>query len=241
MKEGTMKKGPVGRRVRIPVRLVEGKWEFLFGGEVPVKNGTGAELVVNRSSIADPSFLEKLNFKEAHKVLDENSCLLVELNDKYGYPPAEIVRKHLKRREELEDDVMTETIDPKTYFVEVWIGAANENQQKRLDTTSGGLWMVTQGFDSIGLESTTIRLPDGVTPNPVRSLNHAYTRLSELIERWRISHTGNIYKHVLYKEKNNKWYPLELLRNRVLVKKEHEIAQALWNVFLAKMTTAHSR
>ena len=54
----------------IPVRLVEGKCEFLFGGVVPVKEGAVAELVVKRLSIGAP-FLEKLDRKETHKILAE--------------------------------------------------------------------------------------------------------------------------------------------------------------------------
>ena len=238
---GTMTQGPSERRMRIPVRLVEGKWEFLFGGEVPVKEGATAELVVNRWSIEDRSFLEKMDWKETHQILWEKTPLLVELNEKDGYPPPEKLRAHLKRRADIDGEIVTESINPRTYFIMIRIDAANDKQRRRLRTAGGGLWMLTHGFDAIGLASTTIRLPDGIVPNPVESLNHAYTRLSELFEPWRISHTGNIYRQVLYQEKNGKWYPLDLLRNRVLVKKEHEIAQALWRVFLAKMSGAHSR
>ena len=35
------------RRLRIPVRFVDGIWECALGGAVPVKNDTEAELVVN--------------------------------------------------------------------------------------------------------------------------------------------------------------------------------------------------
>lgn len=236
-----MKQGPSERRLRIPVRLVEGKWEFLFGGQVPVKDRAIAELVVNRGSIDDPSFLEKMDWRESHKIRGEGTALLVVINEKDSYPPPENFKKHLKRYDNIEGEIVCDPFNPRMYFVMISIDAANEKQKRTLRTTDGGLWLLTHGFDAIGLASTTIRLPDGIFPNPVESLNHAYTRLSELFEPWRISHTGNIYKQVLYREKNGKWYPLDLLRNRVLVKKEHEIAQALWRVFLAKMSGAHSR
>ncbi len=59
-----MTKAYSGRRLRIPVRLVDGKWEFLFGGQVPVKETAVAELVVDRGSISDEKFLEKMEWRE---------------------------------------------------------------------------------------------------------------------------------------------------------------------------------
>jgi hypothetical protein len=61
-------------------------------------------------------------------------------------------------------------------------------------------------------------------------LNHAYTKLSEVFETWRIAHTGNIYYRMLYRERNGIWYPLDILRNAALVNQEQEIA-------LKKMST----
>jgi hypothetical protein len=240
VRAGTMKQGPSERRVRIPVRLVESKWEFLFGGQVPVWEGAIAELVVNRGSIDDQTFLQKMDWRETHKVLNERTPLLVELNVHADRPLPENFKKHLIYYDNVKWEIALDSVNPSSCFVMVWLDAANDKQKSSLHTNSGGLWLVTHGFDAIGLASTTVRLPDGVVPNPVDSLNHAYTRLSELYEPWRISHTGNIYKHVLYQEKNSKWYPLDLLRNRVLVEKEHEIAQALWSAFLAKMSGAGS-
>ena len=58
----------------------------------------------------------------------------------------------------------------------------------------------------------------------------------ESFEPWRISHTGNVYTRVFYKERNEKWYPLDSLRNEKLAEQEQEIARELWAAFLAKMT-----
>ena len=62
---------------------------------------------------------------------------------------------------------------------------------------------MTQGVEAIGLASTTVLLPSGITTKPVASLNHAYTKLSETFETWRISHgkvclgTGLPFVHVV--------------------------------------------
>jgi hypothetical protein len=83
-------------------------------------------------------------------------------------------------------------------------------------------------------------LPDGLKTKGATSINHAYTDLSETFEPWRISHTGNIYEQVFYQEKNEKWYPLEILRSRALQKAEHATAQDHWKIFLATMTRGSS-
>lgn len=125
-----------------------------------------------------------------------------------------------------------------THFVEVHLAGPNKRQAISLRTTRGGLWLKTEGVGAIGLASTTINLPQEITTDPVASVNHAYTKLSELFEVTRISHTGNIYRHVLYREVNGKWYPLDVLRDGALQKAEHKTAQALWKTFMAKMTAS---
>ena len=101
------------------------------------------------------------------------------------------------------------------------------------------MWLITQGLEAVGLASTTVRLPKEISTDPVASLNHAYTKLSEVFETWRISHTGNIYTRVLYQERNGKWYPLDLLRNNALDKQEQEIAKGLWEAFTVKVTISN--
>jgi hypothetical protein len=50
-----------------------------------------------------------------------------------------------------------------------------------------------------------------------------------------LSHTGSIYQRFLYKEKDDRWYPLEFLRNAALAEKEQEIAYQLWQDFIQRM------
>ena len=98
------------------------------------------------------------------------------------------------------------------FFVEVHLAGPNDKQARQFDTSRGGPWLITEGIEGVGLASTTVKLPPEVPVDPVASLNHAYTKLSEAFETWRISHTGNIYKRVLHRERNEKWYPLDVLR-----------------------------
>lgn len=231
---------PSNRRLRIPVRFVDGFWECSLGGQVPVKEGTEADLVVERKSISDKAFLETMERKARHKVLEEGTPLLVSLTVKAENPPPENLKRFLQRYNDLRKDIATEFLDtwnPGTLcFVKVNLAGPDDRQARLFETNQGGLWLLTQGVEAIGLATTTVRLPEEVSINPVASLNHAYTKLSEAFETWRISHTGNIYSRVLYQERNGKWYPLDLLRNKALDKQEQEIARGLWDAFMAKMT-----
>jgi hypothetical protein len=131
--------------------------------------------------------------------------------------------------------------NPRTIaFVEVKLAGPNNKQARLFDTNRGGLWLITEGVEAVGLASTTVLLPPAISAKPVASLNHAYTKLSETFETWRISHTGNIYARVLYQERNGTWYPLDILRDKALEKQEQEIARGLWEDFMAKMTVQQS-
>jgi hypothetical protein len=235
-----MPKAPLTRHLRIPVRSVDSVWEFSLGGRVPVKEATEAELVVDRKSISDPEFLELMERKARHKVLEEGTPLLVSLSVKHERPPPENLKPLLKRYDDFHGSIAAEflnTWSPRGLsFVEVKLAGPDHKQARLFDTERGGLWLITKGIEAIGLRSTTIQLPEEISVGRIVSLNHAYTKLSEIFESWRIAHTGNIYTNVLYQERNGKWYPLDLLRNKALDKQEQEIAKELWEAFMAKMT-----
>jgi hypothetical protein len=228
------------RRLRIPVHHVDGVWECSFGGQVPVKNGTRAELLVAQSAIEDRSFLEHMMRKDRHKVLDEGTQLLVALTVKLSSPPCDDIGALAIPQGQYGQQIAIETIknwSPELFcFVPISIGAPDEKQTRLFNTDSGGLWLVTRGLDAVGLASTTIVLPDKVSQTPVRSLNHAFTKLSEAFETWRISHTGNVYSRVLYQESNGRWYALEFLRAAALDRTEMEIANDLWRRFMQTMS-----
>ncbi len=231
-----MKKSPSDRFVRIPVRYVDEQWECLYGGVVPVAPDAEAELIIARKSITDEGFLGRMYAKSSIKVLGEGVSLLTYLATKDKVSLTEDQKRHLipwERR-----NIATEYIDNWNTgglsLVEVSIGDPTYQQAKKFHTQQGGLWLLTEGPKAVGLQSTRIYLPKEVSKEPVNSLNHAFTKLSETYEPWRISHTGNVYQRFLYQEKNGRWYPLELLRDAALAKKEQEIAYQLWQDFMKR-------
>ena len=231
------------RRLRIPVRFVDGTWECAWGGAVPVRNDTEAELVVQRTAIADKAFLKSIERKGRHKVLDEGTTLLVCLTMKAKTQAPEALRRLLKPYDYFRGTIATTYLDywnpGSIVFVEVTLAGPDNKQARLFDTNRGGLWLMTEGAEAVGLASTTVLLPCAISTKPVASLNHAYTKLSEIFETWRISHTGNIYTRVLYRERNGIWYPLNVLRNKALEKQEQEIARNLWDDFIGKMSGQH--
>ena len=237
-----MKKSLSDRFLRIPVRYVEDCWECGYGGIVPVAPDTEAELVINSRSITDKSFLERMRFKSRTKVLEQGVTLLAYLATKEQTQLTDAQKKHLIPWQSMLHEIATEHIDNWSTgglsLVEVSIGGPTDQQAKKFETESGGLWLLTEGPKAVGLQSTRIALPEVVSKDPVNSLNHAFTKLSETYEPWRISHTGNVYQRFLYKETNGKWYPLELLRNAAMAKKEQEIAYQLWLDFMKRMSSS---
>ncbi|MBC8751519.1 MULTISPECIES: hypothetical protein [Paraburkholderia] len=83
-------------------------------------------------------------------------------------------------------------------------------------------------FEIAGIVTSQILVPLIVSEEPLDSLNHAFTRLSEKFEPWRKSHTGNVYDRVLYQEKSGRWYPLNVLRDAAIAREEHEFIRAEW-------------
>jgi hypothetical protein len=172
------------------------------------------------------------------KVLDEGTVLLPYLATKEKSTLTKEQEKLLIPWQSEHYQIATEHIDNWSTgglsLLEVSIGAPTDQQAKKFATKNGGLWLLTEGPKAVGLQSTRIRLPDAVTKDPLNSLNHAFTKLSEVYEPWRISHTGNVYQRFLYKEKDSRWYPLDLLRDGALAKKEQEIAYQLWQDFMRR-------
>ena len=228
------------KKLKLPVRYVDGKWELKYGGEFPVDHGATGELVVAQDAITDKAFLRRMLATDRIMILERGAVLRVclAIKDKSKLP--EKLRQHLIPFAEVRKEISALAVDnwssSPIQFVEVEIGPADAGQQRNFETRDRGLWLLIKGMEADGLRSSTIVVSPDIMENAPVSLNHAFTRLSELYEPWRISHTGSAYKRFLYRETNGLWYPLELLRDASLAAKEQEIAYGLWQEFLARMS-----
>ena len=107
-----------------------------------------------------------------------------------------------------------------------WVSFPAEEQIRQGTNPEGGVSLRIEGLQPKSLISGAILIP--TQDEPADSLNHAFTLLSETYEPWRKSHTGNVYRQVLYQEKNGKWYPLDILRKATEAKDEHQFVREQW-------------
>jgi hypothetical protein len=85
------------QKIRVPIQMVEGKWELKIGGQALFAEGTKADLIVDRRSIRDPALLQIFETDNAYKILEEETNLLICLRKREGYPPQESLH-FLKRK-----------------------------------------------------------------------------------------------------------------------------------------------
>jgi hypothetical protein len=216
-------------KLRIPVKLVQGQWEYFYGGGVPVAEGTIGDLVVERAAVTDRDFLGALRRPSVHRVLNEGTNLMVALTIRT--PLDQQLQAHLRelRPEERAAEYYESVRPAQTRFVQITIGAPTAAAFKRLGREdAGGVWLHFEGTQPKGVSVSSVQLPNVVQPGNVDSLNHAFSCLSTVFEPWRKSHTGNVYTRVLYQERNSKWYPLETLRRAAEAAEEQTLIRERW-------------
>ncbi len=216
------------KKTTVPVKRIGDRWEFFYGGDVPVKDGTMGELTISTNQISDPMFLQRVTKEATFKVLEEGTPLLVALSDRSqnGNRIGDWPKPHPLN------------VPPgTTRWARVKLGPPqNELAPTLADLIpeTGGLWLKVRGLERCELSSSTILLPDGFkmpegfADRTVKSLNHALTLLSQAYEKHRISNTGNVYSRVFYQDKDGGWYPLDDLRCGVQVKRERQLLYETW-------------
>jgi hypothetical protein len=174
-----------GGLLRIPVRMIEGRWEFALGGLVPVKEGAKAELVVEQSFISDKKFLKAIKRRERHRVLDEGVSLLVGLTIRPQKPlPTALERLliHLNDAKTMTERGQVVIGDRDEFcrinaFVEVKLAALNKKQIRLFSEERGGLWLLTEGFKAKGLASSTIQILDRNCYEPQSRAHSAFRKI----------------------------------------------------------------
>lgn len=212
------------KMIRVPVALVQGRWEFLYGGAVKVKEGACGELHLDKMYFTDSGFLKALTEKRLVAVLEAGTELRVALTVKQGLD--QTLLPFLLPRAKAPHAYMTK-ISVDTRFVSIRLGGPTEVQKKN-KVEKGGLFLLLEGMEPRAIESGMVNLPDAAGLVPVDSLNYAFTRLSEVFEPWRKAHTGSIYERIFYLDNDKLWYPLKDLRDRELVKAESRMIKQLW-------------
>lgn len=225
---------PTPKRLKLPVHLVNGRWEFFYGGAVPVVDGTQAELVIDSARITDKDFLHRVTQRVVSHCLPRGTRLMVALSIRTAPTGSVFWSPDSHHAQSIKVEVRhlpSET----TRFVPVFLGPVSRPQTTLLFEEDGGLWMVVSGLGECELFSSSVDLPEELEMDSAQSLNHAFTMLSERFETHRLSHTGSVYSRVFYQESNGFWYPLEYLKSAALGRAEHAVMAAGWSAIEAQL------
>ncbi len=218
-------------KLTLPVRRVGERWEFFYGGDVPVAQGSFGELTISAAALADEKFRQTVSKQMRVKILDEGATLVAALSD----------RQCSDADRRWPWDRMHDVPIGTTRFVPVSIGPLipRSKRQDEADTTlprrDAGLWLRLRGLSRCELECSSVNMPAGFDPGTATSLNHAFTLLSTRYETHRISHTGNVYAHFFYQDKDGRWYPLDDLRCGVQAQGERALIGEVWRQVEAVM------
>jgi hypothetical protein len=157
--------------VKVPIKVIENRLEFLYGGTLPsLKDGSEGYLVVPRSSIKDETLLMLLEEEEIVEILPVTTILKISISSK-GCP------QHLK-----------EWVNPLSTY----------SKEKVVDLSlQTPLYLKLQGTKEAFLLDCKCYIP--AFDDIATSINHAYTLISTEFEPHRKSHTGNVFDKVFYK------------------------------------------
>ena len=215
-------------KVTIPVKRVGERWEFFYGGDVPVHEGTLGELTLSANQISDERFRQRVSQELVVKILEEGAPLLVALSDRSNhgarigtwprvFPPG--LPAGTTRLERI-------TLGPPKPKAKDKLSQVEPELDGFAET--GGLWLKLKGLERTELVASTVKMPEGFHALTATSLNHALTLLSQAYEKHRIANTGNVYTRVFYQETNDRWYPLNDLRTGVQAEGERNLQSELW-------------
>jgi hypothetical protein len=189
--------------IRVSVKWENGHWNVVLGEIGEIRAGALAELYIGRACFIDQTLANRWTAKRKIAVLPQGAELRVALT---VASELKAPYKSLLLDPSATPYDHTPTISIDTRFVSIHLMGPTEAQRVR-KIESGGLRLCLEGMDPKRIESGLVELQGLSAEKPVDSLNQAFTRLSELFEPWRTSHTGNIYDRIYYRESDGRWYP----------------------------------
>jgi hypothetical protein len=217
----------IPKRLKVPVHIVNGRWEFFYGGAVPVAEGTQAEMVIDSARITDDDFLRRVTQRVVTHCLPRGAQLMVGLSIHAPTRHAVLYHPNSQGPKSIAVDSW-HLPSVSTQFVPVTLGQVRQTPATEMFWEEGGLWMVVSGLGECELVSSSVDFPEELEMESAQSLNHAFTKLSERFETHRLSHTGSVYARVFYLESDLRWYPLEYLKSAALGRAEHAVMAASW-------------
>jgi hypothetical protein len=190
-----MKPDPLDRTVRIPIKIIDGRVEFLYGGSILdfVKDGSCGDLIIPAFAVKDKEKLKSLNSEKRIELLPTDTRLFVSMK----LPERDC--GDTAKKEYLEHIRKTYGA-PEFHDLEVFADFIIKESLK----------IHLRGTKDAVLEPCKCKIE--FLHDEARSVNHAYTLLSTEFETQRISHTGNVFQKVYYLNENKSWVSLDELR-----------------------------
>ena len=185
----------VERKINLPVQLRDGEVTYLGGLPLPpIKEGAIADLILPASALLESDITRLLLETAEVQLLPKGEVLLAGVKTR-GIP--EILREQAQKAPEKAE------LDPIAPADLGWV---------RIDLLQDLILRVGGGVHSELLDCAC-RIP-ALPDKEVRSVNHAYTLISEVFEPNRRSHTGSAFQKVYYPEQDLAWVSLDRLRQR---------------------------
>lgn len=185
------------KTIQIPFRVVNGKYKFFYGGELPkLKEGTLGELIIREYSVTDERKLELISQEFEQDFLPEGTCLWARFSKRSDNQSG-----LLKKLEKIgyQEDLFAEIV------------------------LAEPLKIKFRGTKKPELMDCECRIPS-LSNIEAMSLNHAYTLISEKFETHRRTHTGNIYAEIYFLSSEEKLRPLDYLRSKFYRDFEYQLS-----------------
>jgi hypothetical protein len=185
--------------VNIPVKIENGQLRYLYGKALPkIKEGAEGNLIILQGEVIDQNFTKKIQIEKKELLFEKGEMLLIALN--YDYIPFE-KRGNIVKVKDVYPNVPYG-------FLKIF-----------LETP---LFLSLRGTKMARLSDCECKIPE--LNHTSKSINKAYTKISEAYEIERTSHTANVFKKCFYYDGNTKyWTELDILRERVESQHEKEL------------------
>lgn len=186
------------KTIRIPVVVMNGNIRYFYGGNLPtIEDGAIGDLIISEYKVKDKRFVKISQWEEYKEILPVESTIMVAVAS------TNIPNDKSKIAKKIKTDLLAGDL-----YVSV----------KLLEP----LRLLIRGSKRSNLLGVKCCIPDLDNFNAT-SINNAYTKISEVFEPNRKSHTGNVFEKCFYKGKDDKWYSLDSLRKNIEGKFEEKL------------------
>jgi len=195
-------------KISLPVQFLDGELTYLGGLPLPrIRERAVLDLVVPARDLLDRDFAALLLDTRVVNLLPANTVLFASVR-------ADSIPSDLQPH--AHPTSPHASLDPTVGAGLAWVAI-------RLDTP---LPLRVGGGTHPELLDCTCTIP-ALSDREARSVNHAYTLISEAFEPRRRSHTGNVFQRVYLPEAELSWISLGRLRDRYDVVSENHLCLAL--------------